>query len=112
MLMKELISSCSHAPIAEAAVISIGPAFHQRVARVARREDMSVGSFAAQAVRAFRAQATAADWRELSEICAGEDMPILRGLHHILERALEDGHTHSAGRRSMSACSDLRSRCA
>lgn len=97
MLMKELISTCSCDPVAEAGVISIGPAFLSRVARAASRENMRVGAYAARAVRRFRAEASAADWEELHELCAGEDMPILRGLHHIVERAMEDGDREAEG---------------
>ncbi len=89
MLMKELIGTCSHEPVAEAAVVSIGPVFYARVANVAGRHGLSVGAFSAQAVRDFRACAAIKHWQELSHLCAGHDMPILRGLHHIVEAALE-----------------------
>ncbi|MDB5642735.1 MAG: hypothetical protein JWN07_2052 [Hyphomicrobiales bacterium] len=89
MLIKELIITCSHDAVAEAGVISIGPAFHARVARAANHENMRVGAYAARAVRTFSAEAAAADWEELRDLCAHEDMPILRGLHHIVERAIE-----------------------
>ncbi|MDB5651051.1 MAG: hypothetical protein JWL62_2571 [Hyphomicrobiales bacterium] len=90
MLLGELISTCSHERVAEAAVISIGAAFYARIRRAARDEDISVGEFAARAVRTFRANAGEEDWHELSEHCVGKDMPILCGLHHILEMALEE----------------------
>lgn len=91
MLLKELISTCSHPSIAEAAVVSIGPVFYARIAREAQREDLSVGEYASRAVRRFSAQASGADWDDLRKLCAGEDMPILRGLHHILEIEMEEG---------------------
>jgi len=97
MLMKELISTCSCDPVAEAGVVSIGPAFVSRVERAARCENMRVGAYAARAVRRFAKEASAADWQELHELCAGEDMPILRGLHHIVERALEEGDREAEG---------------
>ena len=100
MLMKELISSCSHDCVAEAGVVSIGPAFLSHVTNAARRENMSAGAFAARAVRRFRAEADAADWKELREICARDDMPILRGLRHIVEKAADERH-HAGGWRSL-----------
>jgi hypothetical protein len=111
MLMNELISTCSHGPVAEAGVISIGPAFYARIARASRREDMRVGTYAARAVRRFQTDAAAADWEELSNLCAGEDMPILRGLHHIVERAMEHGDQESEGWRTFIASLECRQAC-
>jgi hypothetical protein len=112
MLMKELISTCSHPSVAEAGVVSIGPAFLSRVARVADRENMSVGAYAARAVRRFRTEARSADWEELHELCAGEDMPILRGLHHIVEQAMEEGGREAEGWRAFIAGMENAARCA
>jgi hypothetical protein len=112
MLMKELISTCSHPSVAEAGVVSIGPAFLSRVARAADHENMSVGAYAARAVRRFRTEACAADWAELHELCAGEDMPILRGLHHIVEQAMEEGGHEAEGWRAFIAGMENAARCA
>ena len=103
MLMKELICTCSHDPVAEAGVVSIGPAFLSRVARAARRENMSVGAYAARAVRRFNKEASPADWEELRALCVREDMPILRGLHHIVELAMEEGDQEAEGWRAFIA---------
>ena len=103
MLMKELICSCSHELVAEAGVVSIGPAFIARVAHAAYRENLSIGAYAARAVRRFRTEARAADWEELRDLCAGEDMPILRGLHHIVERAMAEGDREAEGWRAFVA---------
>jgi hypothetical protein len=111
MLMNELICTCSHEPVAEAGVISIGADFHTRVARAAQRENMRVGAYAARAVRRFRVDAAAADWEDLSDLCAGEDMPILRGLHHIVERAMEHGDQESEGWRTFIASIENTARC-
>lgn len=89
MLLAELVTTCSNPWIAGAAVASIGAPFRARVARVARSHDLTIGEFAAHAVREFKAEATKADWQELAEVCANKDMPILCGLHHILETKLE-----------------------
>lgn len=90
MLLKELIITCSHEHVAEAAVASIGAPFRKRVERVARSHGISIGKLAAETVRAFRNSASEDDWQELSQVCAGQDMPILCGLHHILETMLEE----------------------
>jgi hypothetical protein len=111
MLMNELISTCSHVHVAEAGVFSIGPAFYARIARVSQREDMCVGTYAARAIRRFQTDAAAADWEELSNLCAGEDMPILRGLHHIVERAMEHGDQESEGWRTFVASMECRPAC-
>ena len=89
MLLAELITTCSHGCIAEAAVASIGAPFRSRIARRAHTEGLTLGEYAARAVRAFRDHASEADWDELAQVCAGQDMPILCGLHHILEAHLE-----------------------
>ncbi|MDO9439584.1 MAG: hypothetical protein Q7T73_01715 [Beijerinckiaceae bacterium] len=89
MLVAELLSTCSHPSIAEAAVKSIGFAFSARVARAAEDDDLPLGEFVARAVMEFRDAASEADWRELSDVCQRQDMPILCGLHHILEAKLE-----------------------
>lgn len=89
MLLKELISTCSHERVAEAAVFSIGVAFRVRIERTAHRDGLSVGAYAARAVRAFHANASSDEWHELSMLCTGQDMPILYGLRHILDLDLE-----------------------
>ena len=103
MLIKELICTCSHDPVAEAGVISIGPAFLSRVKRAAHRENMSVGAYAARAVRRFHKEASPTDWEALHALCAREDMPILRGLHHIVERDMEECDQEAEGWRAFIA---------
>lgn len=112
MLMNELISTCSYDRVAEAGIVSIGPAFLARVSRAAHRENMSVGAFASRAVRRFRNEASAADWADLHAVCAREDMPILRGLHHIVERALEEGDQTAESWRGFIASMENAARCA
>jgi hypothetical protein len=96
MFMREMIGSCSLAPVAEAAVISIGTAFFRRVAAVAETQGVSVGLYAARAVRHFSASARAQDWNDLIRLCAGQDMPVLCAIHHILETAMQEEERKSS----------------
>ena len=89
MFMKEMIGSCSLAPVAEAAVMSIGPAFCHRVAAAAKTQGVSVGFYAARAVHVFATRACAQDWQDLHRLCIGHDMPALCAIHHILETAMQ-----------------------
>lgn len=96
MFMKEMIGSCSLAPVAEAAVMSIGSAFFHRVAEAAETQGMSVGLYAARAVRRFSSRARAHDWDELRRLCAGHDMPVLCAIHHILTLAMQEEERNSS----------------
>lgn len=89
MFMKEMIGSCSLAPVAEAAVMSIGPAFFRRVSDAAEMQGVSIGFYAARAVRIFAARACAQDWQEIHRLCAGQDMPGLCAIQHILTKAMQ-----------------------
>ena len=62
MLRAELINSCSHEKVAEAAILSIGGEFRDRVALLARASDVSTGHYAAQCVRRFAEEANEQDW--------------------------------------------------
>ena len=89
MLRAELIKSCSHEKVAEAAVLSIGPAFHRRIALLAGATSQTPGAFAADLVRRFADDASEAEWEALEEVISGRDMPILCGLRWIVETMIE-----------------------
>ena len=89
MLRAELINSCSHEKVAEAAVLSIGGDFRDRVALLARASDVSTGGFAAQCVRRFAEEAHEDDWEALSAVIAGCDTPILHGLRWLVETMID-----------------------
>lgn len=89
MLRAELINSCSHEKVAEAAVLSIGGGFRDRVALLARASDVSTGRYAAQCVRRFADEAHEDDWNALSAVIAGSDTPILHGLRWLVEAMLD-----------------------
>mgnify|MGYP007004380965 CR=1 FL=1 len=106
MLRAELINSCSHEKVAEAAILSIGGEFRDRVALLARASDVSTGHYAAQCVRRFAEEANEQDWEALSAVIAGCDTPILHGLRWLVETML-DGELPSE-RRGRSAAWQLR----
>jgi len=91
MLLSELVRSCSHEKVAEAAVASIGPGFRRLIEEAARDKGLGVGAFSASLVRSFAYNADEQDWSYLAAQLAGKDMPILAGLRHVLETMLEIG---------------------
>ena len=88
MLVAELIRSCSHAKVAEAAIHSIGPDLVREVDMRARECGLDAGAYVAQSVQGFAGSARPHDWRRLSARIQGVDMPILAGLLFILERSV------------------------
>ena len=89
MLIAELINSCSHERIAQAALMSIGPDFYKRVDAVARRLDQSSGTYAAARVSEFAKRADGVQWSAVAKAMSGQDMPVLSGLRYILETNLD-----------------------
>lgn len=85
MLRCEIIRTCSHEKVAEAAVLSIGPGFRDRVALVAAASGMGAGACVAGFVRRFQEEASQRDMDALANFIAGSDMPILDGLRWIVE---------------------------
>ncbi len=90
MLRCEIIRSCSHEKVAEAAVHSIGPAFRDRVALLATASNMPSGVYIARLVRRFGEEASDAEIAGLDRVVAGADMPILEGLRWIVD-VMTDG---------------------
>jgi hypothetical protein len=90
MLLIEIIKTCSHEEVAQAAVASIGTEFERRVERAACERGMRTGSFVASTVRCFERTAGDDEWAGLADAMAGKDMPILSGLRHILETRLAE----------------------
>ncbi len=88
MMVAELIRSCSHARVAEAAIHSIGPDLVREVGQRARDSGLDAGDYVARSVQGFAGSARPHDWRRLAARIEGVDMPILTGLHYILERCI------------------------
>lgn len=89
MLRAELIKSCSHEKVAEAAVLSIGGDFRDRVILLACASGASPGSLASECVRRFAEEAQDEDWEALASVLAGCDIPILHGLRWLVETMLD-----------------------
>jgi hypothetical protein len=89
MVIADMIHSCSNANVAEAAVFCIGGAFAERVNVAARRNGVDAGRFVSIVVRDFARRASNETLDGLSKKIAGADQPLLRGLVHVLEPALE-----------------------
>ena len=87
-VLTELIRSCSHEKVAEAAVASIGPGFRRLIADAAEARRTTIGAYTSGCVHHFALEAEEHDWHELAGKLDGADMPILSGLRHILESSL------------------------
>ncbi len=88
MLLEEILHTCSHEKVAQAAVASLGFVFLSRVKYAADRRGVSVGAFAANVVREFGEDPQAHEWRAVDRAMDKADQPILCGLQIILERQL------------------------
>lgn len=88
MLLKDMMNACAHEKVAEAALASIGGAFHARVRKAAHHRRQTPGAYAATSVTLFRTQADAHAYTQLSDAIRGTDRPILAGLRLIVERTL------------------------
>jgi hypothetical protein len=89
-MLTEIIRSCGHAQIAEAAVRSIGRNYADDVRTVARAHGMSLGTYTAKMVREFDRAATPSARRALMNAIHQVDQPILVGLRFIIDRAMEE----------------------
>jgi hypothetical protein len=96
MLRAELIKSCTHEKVAEAAVRSIGDEFCSRVSLLARVSGQSTGAYVADIVGRFAEDAGESDWESLAKAVSGSDMPILCGLRWIVEAAINFDGDRSA----------------
>ena len=71
--------------MAQAAILSVGRDFAQTVERAADEAGLSVGAYGVRKVQAYVGAADRWRLRRLEQRMAGDDMPVLRGLRHILE---------------------------
>lgn len=101
MLCLEIIRTCSHEKVAEAAVRSIGPEFRDRVDLLAAAFDLSAGAYVADLVRRFSEEAGERDMEALSRVIAGSDLPILDGLRWIVEFMIDGPADANAGGRPL-----------
>ena len=85
MLVGDILHSCVNERVAEAAVLSIGGDFTERLRALARRCDLSIGELVGRIVRRFAVGAAERDWRFVTAAMDGEDLPLLCGLKAIVD---------------------------
>jgi hypothetical protein len=90
MLVSDLIHSCSNEMVAQAALMSIGGRFAERVRVAAQEKGVSVGRFVAVVVSDFARRADDNVREALRERITGDDQPLLMGLRALIEPVLED----------------------
>ncbi len=90
MVIADMIHSCSNASVAEAAVCCIGGDFAARVHAAARKNGVNAGRFVSLVMRDFAHRASKETLAGLNRKIAGADQPLLRGVVHVLEPALEE----------------------
>lgn len=93
MTYREIVRTCSHSEVAQAAVDSLGGPIAVRIHVEATRLKVSRGALVAELVRSFAASADETDFQEVSAAARKSDVPVLSGLRYILERELESKAT-------------------
>lgn len=89
MTYREIVRTCSHCEVAQAAVDSLGGPVAVRIHVEATRLNVSRGVLVAQIVRSFAASADEAAFQEVSAAAHKSEVPVLSGLRYILERELD-----------------------
>jgi hypothetical protein len=97
MLRCEIIRTCSHEKVAEAAILSIGAPFETRVRLLAATAGKSPGAYVAGLVAGFDEEATDRDMEALRLATVRTDTPILEGLRWIVEFMLDNSAGNAAG---------------
>ena len=88
-LIAEIIHTCSHERVAQAAVASVGSDFASKVGAQAGACGLSIGAFTARAVREFEKHVGEPEKQALRAIMDRADQPLLIGLRHILLPMIE-----------------------
>lgn len=88
-LVAEIIHTCSHEKVAQAAVASMGPDFAIKVGATADTYGLSIGAFTARTVREFERRVGEQEKQALRALMNRTDQPLLTGLRHILQPALD-----------------------
>ena len=113
MRTTELFRSCANEYVAAAALACIGGRLERRVAVGARRAGLSVGAFVAELVTNYDRKASPNRRRILEMGMVRHDTPLLAGLRHVVETALDgawDGATEYSGAASPVGMPDSSSR--
>ncbi|MBO0734000.1 MAG: hypothetical protein J2P49_06730 [Methylocapsa sp.] len=88
-LIAEIIHTCSHEKVAQAAVASLGSCFAGKVGMTAGARGLSIGAFAARAVREFGEYSGESERQAIRDAMGRSDQPILTGLQLILSPVIE-----------------------
>src|SRR3984893_13661302 len=83
-MIAEIIHTCSHEKVAQAAVASMGSGFAGKVGVIAGANGLSIGAFTARAVREFEKIGGKQENHARRQPMNGSDQPILAGLQLIL----------------------------
>lgn len=93
MLVSDILHSCGNERVAEAAVISIGGEFADRLRALASRCEITVGDLVGRLVRRFAIEAAEPDWRFVTAAMDGKDLPVLCGLKAIVDTMMRNPST-------------------
>lgn len=99
MQIEEIVRSCVHEAVAQAAVECIGRKFYADIEDAAANFGMTPGAFAALSVERFARHGDEAEIRAVRAAMVGAQEPILAGLHRILCIMLAAGVQSDGGRR-------------
>ena len=89
MRSKELFRSCANEHVAAAALACIGGTLHRRVMAAARRAGLSNGAYVASLLADYDRKASPRRRKHLEQGMTCEPMPILAGLRHVVETAMD-----------------------
>ncbi|WP_374546572.1 hypothetical protein [Rhodoblastus sp.] len=90
MRTSELFRTCANEHVAAAALACIGGKLQRRVAAAARRAGVTTGALVARLVSDYDRKASPMLRKILETGMFRSEMPILAGLRHVVETALED----------------------
>lgn len=89
MRTTELFRTCANEHVAAAALACLGAKFERRVAAAARRAGKPAGAFVAALLADYDRKASPRRRKLLELGMFRHDMPLLAGLRHVLETALD-----------------------
>lgn len=90
MRTSELFRTCANEHVAAAALACIGGKLQRRVAAAAGSAGVSAGAFVARLAADYDRKASPLRRKMLETNMVRSEMPILTGLRHVVETALED----------------------
>ncbi len=99
MRANELFRTCANEHVAAAALACIGGGLKKRVALAARSAGLSSGAYVARLLADYDRKASPRRRKSLEQGMIHDEMPILAGLRHVVEVAL-DGDWETPGQKS------------